>query len=503
MYAAFSVLLLAACLPSGWMQTALDDYVKQYDPHYNYTVTKKEDRPGVTVYTVNMTSLKWQNDSEVDRSIWWHTVTIAVSKNQRIKDSCLLLIGNGRNDIALDIPDLTPDDGINAATSTGSCAALVQQIPNQPITYHKYPIERCKNSLENDELFCSWWKFMNDETAGPDVLILFPMVKVTLASRRPLPLTSLEATFWAAVRAMDTVTDLLLKESGGMMNITKFSLIGASKRGWTAWLAAAVDGRVVSFTPLVFDLLNIIKNLHHQYRAYCGWSYTMEPEYELNITRQIDTTRFENLNSYVDPYAYNERYLNKFVYIIIATGDEILLPDYSRNFFSQLAAKKYFRAIPNTFHAISLRPLIRLSILDTSIAFYLATIQNLSMPQVSWNLTETETKGVIYLYTDQVPSAIKCFFADTGNSQRRDFRWSTSAGLRIIPWFPCAAEKVENGVYMAEMSKPLLGWRGFFIEVTFPGPENKPHVFTSEIHIIPDTYPCEDCQGEECYGTLV
>lgn len=47
-------------------------------------------------------------------------MTIAVSKNQRIKDSCLLLIGNGRNDIALDIPDLTPDDGINAATSTGS-----------------------------------------------------------------------------------------------------------------------------------------------------------------------------------------------------------------------------------------------------------------------------------------------------------------------------------------------------------------------------------------------
>lgn len=61
MYAAVALLLLTTCLPSGWMvkQTALDDYVKQHDPHYSYTLKNKEDTPDVTIYTLNMTSLKW------------------------------------------------------------------------------------------------------------------------------------------------------------------------------------------------------------------------------------------------------------------------------------------------------------------------------------------------------------------------------------------------------------------------------------------------------------
>ena len=60
---AFSLLLLAACLPSAWLfeRKALDDYVAQVDPHYNYTLLKKEKWPllSVTVYSLNMTSQQW------------------------------------------------------------------------------------------------------------------------------------------------------------------------------------------------------------------------------------------------------------------------------------------------------------------------------------------------------------------------------------------------------------------------------------------------------------
>ncbi|XP_032994944.1 autocrine proliferation repressor protein A-like [Lacerta agilis] len=485
MYAA--LLLLAACLPSGWMvdQKALDVYVKQYDPHYRYTLMKEEDKWGATVYTLNMTSLKWLNESELTNPIWWHELIIAVSKERKLKDSCLLIIGNGRNDASntpTDSPtDLSVDELVNLAKSTGSCVALLGQIPNQPITYKTIPLQMCKNSIENAAVYCTWWKFMNDESEQPNGLIQFPMVK-------------------AAVRGMDTIIDFLLKESGGTVKITKFTLTGISKRGWATWLAAAVDKRVVSFIPIVYDLLNFVKNRHHQYRAYCGWGRSLNVFHELNLTRQLDSPRFKELTSYVDPFEYNERYQNKPKCLICGTGDGINPPDDSHYYFDQLAGVKYIRFLPNTTHHVASRPLDKASILETCRAIYLSTMQNLNMPQISWKRVETNSKGIIHLCTDQEPSATKCFFANTLDSKRRDFR--RFPGHRVS-WFPCEVEKVKTGVYKAEMTKPRIGWRAFFIEVTFLGSEEKKYVFTSEVHIIPDTFPCADCKGEECYGKLV
>jgi hypothetical protein len=41
------------------------------------------------------------------------------------------------------------------------------------------------------------------------------------------------------------------------------------------------------------------------------------------------------------------------------------------------------------------------------------------------------------------------------------------------------------------------------MQVTFPGPENTTLTLTTETLIIPNTYPVEPCENEECYGTLV
>ena len=53
------------------------------------------------------------------------------------------------------------------------------------------------------------------------------------------------------------------------------------------------------------------------------------------------------------------------------------------------------------------------------------------------------------------------------------------------------------------MERPLDGWEGFFIQVSFPGPVDTVLELTTEVQIIPDTYPTADCQNESCVGTLV
>ncbi|XP_054830450.1 autocrine proliferation repressor protein A-like [Eublepharis macularius] len=222
---------------------------------------------------------------------------------------------------------------------------------------------RRENITEYDIMAYTWWRFLNDSDAPPYWLVQFPMVKAT-------------------VRAMDTVTDFLMKKY--QKKVTRFTLAGTSMSGWAAWLTAAVDSRVAGIIPIGMDLLNITENLHHQYRAYCGWSYMMKPFYELNITQELDSPRFSELASHVDPLAYNPRYANVSKYIIVATGDELFQPDNSRYYFSQLEGEKYLNIIP---HVDSRFQGERTLINPMLVFHYRIIIRHSGFPDISWNVT--------------------------------------------------------------------------------------------------------------------
>ena len=78
---------------------------------------------------------------------------------------------------------------------------------------------------------------------------------------------------------MDTIETFLADETnptGHVATIKKWNVSGGSKRGWTTWLVAAVaPDRVKCFVPIVMDLLNLIENMHHMYKAYGGWTWAM------------------------------------------------------------------------------------------------------------------------------------------------------------------------------------------------------------------------------------
>ena len=51
--------------------------------------------------------------------------------------------------------------------------------------------------------------------------------------------------------------------------------------------------------------------------------------------------------------------------------------------------------------------------------------------------------------------------------------------------------------------KPLSGWFGFFLHLSFSGLENSVLEISSEVNIIPEVFPFSDCYQEQCYGRLV
>uniref|UniRef100_A0ACB8FFG7 Uncharacterized protein n=1 Tax=Sphaerodactylus townsendi TaxID=933632 RepID=A0ACB8FFG7_9SAUR len=296
---------------------ALDEFVNLPDPHYNYTFINRKILPYFSILihydTINMTSQKWLDKSEVDKVVWSHTLKIAVpkfrSRRKSISESCLLMITTDQNDGFISDKTFTNVALTKTAVGAKSVVAILSGALFQPLTFKNDPL-RCKNVTGYDIVACSWRMFMNDSTAPAHVLVQFPIVKAVVRAMDTITdyvkkeyghnvtKFTLAGMGLAVVRAMDTITDYVKKEY--RHNVTKFTIAGLGLGGWISWLTAAVDKRVEAIAPVAMDFLNFTKN-------------TMSDIANVKIQK----------------------------YIIVLSGDEFFPPDNSRYYFPQLEGKKY------------------------------------------------------------------------------------------------------------------------------------------------------------------
>ncbi|XP_077979950.1 autocrine proliferation repressor protein A-like [Glandiceps talaboti] len=467
--------------------TPLDDYVNRPDTHYKYEILSTHyEADEYTVYIVNMTSQKWLTDKDVDRSIWWHYMAITVPDQLTITDTAFMYITGGSNTDGP--PDPMGDEELMMtslfAVTTGSIGACLMQIPNEHIRFWGDPKNK---SRTEDGIIAYTWKHFIDDPTQPDWLLRMPMTKAT-------------------VRAMDTIADIAKKKVSGA-NISKFMIAGASKRGWTTWTAAAVDKRVIAAAPIVMDELNMVKNLHHHYRAYGGWTFALSDYYEEDITKLLDNPNTQKMADIVDPIAYKDR-LTMPKLIVSTGGDEFFLPDDSHYYFDEMLGETHLRITPNAEHSLILHYADTLLNLRS---FFLSVVQNKKRPKMTWVRNETATHGSITMYTDTPPVSVKCYRAKTFDAKRRDFRLlinDPSTGQPVphpVMWLTFAdnLKKVSNTEYNCAFQKPSSGWIAFFIEATYSGPKGTRLEITTEVNIVPDVFPFPDCHGEGCYGTLV
>ena len=112
-------------------------------------------------------------------------------------------------------------------------------------------------------------------------------------------------------------------------NPGQFIVGGASKRGFATWSTGAVDPRVIAIVPIVMDELNFVKNMHHHFRAYGGWSFALEAFYKMNVTNMLDDEKFQQMQEIVDVYEYRDKLLMPKM-VISTAGDEFFILDNSR-----------------------------------------------------------------------------------------------------------------------------------------------------------------------------
>jgi PhoPQ-activated pathogenicity-related protein len=461
--ALFSVLIPAVVFASAPQQapaharaTALDRYVAAPDSNFTWKVVRDLPAEGVKATLLEMTSQKWLTEEEVERPLWTHWLTIVRPASSDPRDPrnprpdiALLFITGGRLD--RQPPKTPPAWLVEVARDTGTVAAELRLVPNEPVVFKDDP-ER-KPRIEDDFIAYTWDKFLR-----------------TGDERWParLPMTK------SAVRAMDTVTAFTASPEGGGAKVSRFVVSGASKRGWTTWTTAAVDDRVVAIAPAVIDLLNVEPSFVHHWRAYGFWSDAVDDYVHHGIMDWMGSREFRALLHIEEPYEYRDR-LTMPKFLLNASGDEFFLPDSARFYFDDLKGEKHLRYVPNTGHSLE-----KTDAIETIEAFYTDIVTNTPRPDINWTF---EKDGAIKVIAKERPQAVLMWQAT--NPKARDFRLDTiGPAYQSTPLTPSGPN-----TWRARVQQPPAGWTAFYVELDYPSGGKHPLKVTTAVRVLPDTLP--------------
>ncbi|MEJ2702011.1 MAG: PhoPQ-activated pathogenicity-related family protein [Sedimentisphaerales bacterium] len=433
--------------------TALDDYVAAPDASYSYHVAKTIPGPGYTAYVIELTSQTWRSKNEVDRTLWKHWLTI-IKPNNATSDTALLWINGGSN--RKSPPDAPDKMIVGIALTANAVVADIKQVPNEPLTFPDGGGPRSEDGI----IAYTFVKFM--ATGDATWPLLLPMVK-------------------SAVRAMDTVQKHLTSLDTGAINIKHFVVSGGSKRGWTTWLTAAVDKRVVAIAPAVIDVLNMDEQMQHHFAAYGFYSQAIADYEDLDVFEKLSSPQAEPLLKTVDPYEYRDRYANIPKLLINSSGDQFFLPDSAQFYFADLPGEKHLRYVPNTDHGLggSDAP-------QSLLAFFKSVLTGEDRPNFTWTVRDDDSIEVKIGATR--PSTVKLWQAT--NPTARDFRLQTIGKV----WESSDLSEQGPGRYVAKVPAPPKGWTAFFVELSYPSSSGFLHKFTTEVHVVPDTLPFAEKQ---------
>ena len=428
-------LLLIACddkkLPLS-PSTALEKYINNGDENFSWVVKDEFDIEELHVAVLKVMSQEWRGIK------WTHQVTV-ISPPEISSNGALLFINGGSNEYGE--PNWRgKDDGALRmmsliAKKNKAVVAILSQVPNQPLF----------GELTEDALISyTLHNYRNDrDLTWP---LLFPMTK-------------------SAVRAMDAVQEY--SRSGLKSKISGFVVSGASKRGWTTWLTASQDKRVIAIAPMVIDVLNMPVNIDYQKQVWGDYSIEIQDYVNLGIAQDINTDDGRELTTMIDPYSYRER-IDMPKMIFIGTNDPYWPVDAVKHYIAGIPGENYIHYVPNTGHDLG----DGREAIQVLSAFFNMIINKRKMPECKWEIRADSTEITVNINAsdDLVEAYIwQC------NSLDRDFRDDIFDSAIIEP------RKFRNLDVIVKY--PESGYRAFYIELVYPDPVDGEYSVTTRMFV--------------------
>ncbi|CAD5121225.1 DgyrCDS9759 [Dimorphilus gyrociliatus] len=462
-----------------------EDYVNKVDPEYGYNEIQRLEEDDKTIVILNQTTLRWMDDTFSNRPLWYNYIAVVIPKTIKVKDSALMFIGLGRNDD----PAPDPEEDIfiyelgQFAVNTGAVAGILYNIPNQPI---RFPGDE-KDRVEDDIISKTWRIFMDTPKAerNPEMLLNFPMGK-------------------AAVRSMDTITDFC-KNENSELDVQKYFLTGPSKRGWTVYMAAAVDSRVFGMAPMCIGIANMIPSLREHHRSIEGWSVFFYDYWAQNLTARLDNQETKDLAEMVDPYEFIGNYTMP-SFIVTASNDEFFMLDSNKFSFDSYPGVHYQWVVENANHYFIGRfEKVRVNYEG----IFTKLVSGTEWPRFTSRSAADENSGFIEVTSETPPVRVTGYAAvTTPQTPGRDFRQFISGGIgpddlpifNDIEYVEVPVQSLPNNRYMLSSLKPSRGYRGMFIELEYNGTDGKTFSLSSPPLVVPNTFTIDPCSGESCRG---
>nr|WP_241498771.1 PhoPQ-activated protein PqaA family protein [Fervidobacterium thailandense] len=364
-----AVILIFASVFSALLFGQLDllEYVRYSGTPSYKVISSFSSLVGGRSFVLEVTSQKWRNMD------WIHKVLVYIPRRLSFKSHAIVVInGSAPRDLTQSVNQF-----VTIAELLGAPVVSLWDVPNQPIF-----------GLREDALI-AYTFYQYYQSGEPDWPLLFPMVK-------------------SVISTMDCVQEFLQMQG---LRVEKFLVTGASKRGWTAYLVGAVDPRVMAIVPIVYDNLNMPKQMRKQLEMYGKFSEQIRDYSRYSFTEMVATSEeIPDLVRAVDPYFYD---IPVPKLLILGSNDPYWVVDSSEIYFADLSGPKYIRVFPNEGHDI--RNVTE--IVNSIRAFFLLCVGE-SFPTVDWKFDGED----FIVKTDSQVEFARFWYA---YSESLDFRKST------------------------------------------------------------------------------
>lgn len=413
----------------------LVDYLARADPSYRW-VERRSGRVADTEYAeLTLTSQTWRG------TVWKHQLFIIVPPNARPDTHHALIYVTGgawkakyESDDYEDLPKSAPLFA-HIAKIVGTPMVILRHVPQQPLF---------EGRKEDALIALTFENFLR--TRESDWPLLLPMVK-------------------SVVRSMDAVQAYAAQKWG--LEVEKFTVSGASKRGWTTWLTGAADARVAAIAPMVIDVLNFEPHIALQEATFGKPSQEIADYTQLGLHEQLDSDAGRALQAIVDPYNYrHDLTLPKL--IIVGTNDQYWPLDSLNLYWDDLEGQKYILYMPNEGHKI--RDYHRLA--GTLNALHQHVARGQPLPDMRWSFSASGGRLHLRVTSDKKPGRVVAWVATAPTRDFREARWTAQPMTR------------RGDAYVFELAAPSEGYAAVFGDVQYDRWTLAPSWFCTNVRIL-------------------
>jgi PhoPQ-activated pathogenicity-related protein len=422
----FSALALGLFAAPGWAD--LEQYIQKPEAEFAWKLREKieSEQTGDRIYDLHFVSQTWQGNA------WQHQLQIYQPRNIAPNSTMFLWVtgGSARTTyISL---------GLELARKINAPVAILYHIPNQPLLEGK---------LSEDDLIAETFvRYL--KTKDESWPLLLPMVK-------------------SVVKAMDVLQAFGKGEWGEP--IDGFIVSGASKRGWTTWLTAAIDPRVRAIAPVVIDTLNMRAQMPRQLKAFGAYSAHLAPYTTRGLVPIPETPEGQRLLSMVDPWEYRDR-LSLPKLIVNGTNDFYWATDALNLYWKELAGDKWVVYLPNAGHDLRRQDKPKSDQLTDFVnglaAFARHQIGRRSMPHLTWKNETVNGRLRLTIDASPAPNGARLWVAQTETQDFRRASWTEQAVT------------LSNGMIIGEVTPPEKGHLAFYGELDYEIDGLKYHLST-------------------------